>query len=165
MSIDILLLIIAGLLIAGQLIIRTNSAVVFFGLCAGNLLMVQFATEAQLISGVYIQDSSVNNAAVSIFLLLLPAVLSGYFLRKSISAGQAVITIFPAAAAALLTILLVAPLLPPGVFSAINGSYSWDLLGQLRPLIIIGGVISSLFAIFLTAHGKHKKSRLLKKRH
>lgn len=156
MTYSLALIIALGLVIAWQLYIRTNGAVVFFSLCAGYVLSLQFASDASLISGTYIKDVSLNRAVVSITLLVLPAILSAVFLRKTVTGGQHVINLVPAAAVAGLLALLAIPMLPYTAQTHFTDTVAWQALEQFKPIIIVGGVASSVVMIFATSHNKHK---------
>lgn len=145
-----------GMVIAWQLYIRTNTAVVFFSLCAGYVLSLQFASDASLISGTYIRDVSLNRAIVSIALLVLPALLSAVFLRKSVGGAQHMVNFLSAAAVAGLSMLLIVPMLPYTTQKLLADTTTWQALEQFKPVIIIGGVASSVVMIYATSHNKHK---------
>lgn len=156
MTVSIAMIVVLGLVTAWQLYIRTNTAVVFFSLCAGYVLSLQFANDASLISGTYIQDVSLNKTIVSITLLVLPALLSAIFLRKSVGGAQNMVNFLPAAAVAGLGMLLIVPMLSYSVQQQLTDTATWQALEQFKPVIIIGGVASSVVMIYATSHNKHK---------
>ncbi len=144
------------------LLLRTNSAVVFFSICAGSVLSLQLASEASLISSTVIKNGDVNLAVVSIGLLILPALLSMFILRGSISAGKLAFNLLPSLATGGLLILLVVPLLPSSVSGQILASSAWDKLLQFQPIILVVGVITSIMLLFFTQNHK-KNSKKFKK--
>lgn len=147
------------------LLLRTNSAVVFFCICAGSVLSLQLANEASLISSTLIKNGDVNLAVVSIGLLTLPALLSMFILRGSVSTGKLVFSLLPSLATGGLLILLVVPLLPSSVSGQILASSAWGKLLQFQPIILVVGVIASIILLFFTQNhnNRGKKSKKGKK--
>lgn len=144
------------------MLLRTNSAVVFFSICAGSVLAMQLSNEASLISSTLIKDGDLNMAVVSIGLLVLPALLSSFILRKSISTGKLAFNLLPSLASGGLMILLVVPLLPKNISSQFLESSAWGKLLQLQPIIVVVGIITSIILLFFTQN-KSKPSKKNKK--
>jgi len=142
-------------------IIRTNAAVVFFSVCAGSVLATQLGSDASLLSSAVIKDGDVNKSIAYIALIMLPAVLSAIFLRGSISSSQSFFNAFPALAVGLLLALLVIPQLPESLSADVLSSSAWGTLQEFQPIILVGGVISSVLLLWVTHRhgGKHKKKK------
>lgn len=143
------------------LLLRTNGAVVFFSVCAGSVLSLQLSGEASLISSTLVKDGDLNMAIVSIGLLVLPAILSIFILRGSISSGKFIFNLFPSLATGALLVLLIIPLMPKNISGQILITDIWSKLLQFQPLILVFGVISSILLLFLTQNrskgGRKKK--------
>lgn len=161
MPYEIIAAICVGVIALLLLLMKTNAGVVFFSVCAGSVLATQLGSEASLISSTVIKDGDINKSFAYILLVTIPALLSALFLRGSISTGKALFNIAPSVAVGALLILLVIPLLPPGISSEILQSELWKQLQQFQPLILVGGVISSIVLLWFT----HQKSKKDKKKH
>lgn len=158
-------IIIIGLLVGLPLLLsfafRVNAGVIFLALCAGSVLS-QFVADdtTQLASSFFARtNQDVLTSAVHIVLLLLPAVLTLLFMRNSMTGTKILMNLVPAAAAGLLTALLVVPLLPPGTRYGITGSETWSTLQQFQTVIIGAGAFVSLLMLWSSKpkHDKHKK--------
>lgn len=143
------------------ILLKTNAAVVFFSVCAGSVLATQLGSEASLISSTVIKDGDLNKSIAYIALIILPAVLSALFMRGSISSSKFIFNLVPSVAVGALLALLIIPLLPASVNGQVLASKSWGVLQQYQPLILVGGVISSIVLLWIThrSENKHKKHR------
>lgn len=141
--------------------IRTNSAVVFFSVCAGSVLATQLGSDASLLSSTVVKDGDLNKSIAYVALIVLPALLSAIFLRSSISSSKSVFNVVPSIAVGALLALLVIPQLPPGINEQLLDSSAWAKLQDYQPIILVGGMISSVFMLYVThSHGsKHKKHK------
>ncbi len=145
------------------IIMRTNSGVVFFSVCAGSVLATQIGGEASLIGASFIKDGDLSKTITSIALITLPAIFSAIILRKSVSAGKFVLNIIPSVCTGALLVLLVIPLLPQTINNQVLNSSAWEQLHGFQPFILVVGVISSLIVLVFTHSkastklSKHKK--------
>lgn len=144
------------------LILKTNSGVVFFSVCAGSVLATQLGNEASLISSTVIKDGDLNKSIAYIVLIILPAVLSALFMRGSVGSSKFVFNIIPSVAVGALLTFLVVPLLPDNISSQVLVSDIWGDLQNYQPIILVGGVISSIVLLWFTQKSgkkdkKHKK--------
>lgn len=144
------------------LILKTNSGVVFFSVCAGSVLVAQIGDEASLISSTVIKEGDLSKSIVSVGLILLPAVLSAIFMRGSVSASKFIFNIVPSVAVGALLTFLVVPLLPDSIGSQVLQSDIWGKLQHYQPIILVAGVISSILLLWFTQKSskkdkKHKK--------
>lgn len=146
-------------------VIRTNAAVVFFSVCGGSVLATQLGSEASLLSSTVIKDGDINKSVAYIALTVLPALLSAIFLRGSISSSKSFFNIFPAISVGLLLALLIIPQLPSSVSSELLQSSVWGTLQEYQPLILVGGVITSIMLLWLTHRHSHGSKRKRNKRH
>src|SRR5579885_508244 len=123
----ILLGLLAGVPILFMLLLRTNAAVVFLALCTGSVLTKYVSQDALNIAhSIVSSNGEVIDSAVKIGLLLLPALLTALFMRKSASGGKAILNILPAAVTGVLTALLVVPLLPLAAQSNLTTTSTWS---------------------------------------
>lgn len=165
MSIDIIIGAIIAVIAIILLVLRTNSGVVFFGVCAGSVLASQIYDEASIISSMIIKDGDLNKSIVSIALILLPAVFCAIFLRGSVGASKFLFNFIPSFAVGGLLVLLITPLLGQNESSQVLTSNIWGVLQRYQPLILASGTLSSMALIWLTqrTNKKHKNKKLLKK--
>lgn len=162
MSYEIIIGALIALIAVILLILRTNSGVVFFSICAGSVLVAQISSEASLISSTVIKNDNLNKSLVSISLIILPAVLSAIFMRGTVGASKLLLNLLPSIAAGSLSAILIIPLLPATVSSQILVSDIWGKLQHYQPIILVVGVISSIVMLWITQrsgkkHKKHKK--------
>ena len=143
------------------IIIRTNSGVVFFSVCAGSVLATQLGSEASLISSTVVKDGDLNRSIAFIVLIVLPALLSALFLRSSITPSKSIFNVVPSLAVGALLALLVVPQLPPNISKDLLDSSAWGTLQDYQPIILVGGVISSIVMLYITHRhgGKHRKHK------
>lgn len=160
MSIEIIIgaciILIAVILLA----LRTNSGVVFFSVCAGSVLANQLGSDVSLIGSSFVKDGDLSKSIAYILLIVLPALLSAIFLRGSITSAKSFFNLFPSVAVGALLVLLVVPNLPAEISGKILENQAWGELQDYQPIILVGGVISSILMLYVThRHGgrKHRK--------
>lgn len=162
MSYDVFLALFIAVVAVIMLGVRTNAAVVFFSLCAGSVLASQLGSEASLISSTVISDGELNHGIIYSVLIIAPSLLSAFFLRKSVSSSKLLANVLPAAAFVMLLILLVTPQLPADVREVIvNDNITWDYLQQFQPIILMVGMLSSIFMLWVN----QKTDKKSKKKH
>lgn len=161
MPYELIAAICVGVIALLLLFMKTNAGVVFFSVCAGSVLATQLGSEASLISFTVIKDGDISKSVAYIILIAVPALLSAIFLRGSVSSGKVIFNVVPSIAVGALLTLLIIPLLPPGLSGQILQSDLWKQLQQFQPLILVGGVISSIVLLWFT----HQKSKKDKKKH
>lgn len=156
MQYSLVLVIPIAIVLIVQLLLRTNSAIVFFSLCAGSLLATQLGGEVSLIGSSVIKNGEVSNSVAYISLILLPAIFSALFMRKT---ANFALNLVPAIAVAGMSVLMVVPLLPQDIRSSIVKNETWELLNNFQPLILSVGVVSSIISLWLSKpkSRKHKK--------
>src|SRR5262249_34149292 len=125
-------LIIIGLLIALPLFItfvfRINGGVIFFSFFTGSVFVQFFFFYATQLVNSFLPrtNQDFSTSVVQLTLLLLPALLTMLFMRRSMTGTKTLVNIIPSAASGLLTALLVVPLLPPGTRYSLMGSDPWS---------------------------------------
>lgn len=145
--------------IVALLLLKSHAAVVFFSLCAGSVLVKYVGSDATLAAtSLSSNEQPFTEGVVQIAVLILPAAVSTVLLRKSVGGTKLLTSIVPAVATGLLTALLVIPLLPAGTRSILYQSNLWSILEQFQDFIVLAGVISSLFVLWLanrkSGHGR-----------
>ncbi len=163
MSYDLILAAAVGVIALVLLLLRTNAGVVFFSLCAGSVLASQLGGQASLLSSSVIKDGDVNHGVVYIAMIVLPAILSAFFMRKSVKSSKMLFNVIPAVAVGALTALLVIPLIPSDVRFQLTNNSTWDLLIRYQPAILVGGIVSSVLLLALSSHHDKKEKRHRKK--
>ena len=142
------------------LFLRSNAAVVFFSLCAGFVLVTFVGGDASnAITRSVSQPNSGSYAKIA--LLLLPALLSLWFLRKSVSPTKLIINTIAAVGASLATVLLLVPLLPGGVRYNLEQSQVWQQTNNYHGALLGATTAVAIVSLWLTNRhkdeGKHKK--------
>jgi hypothetical protein len=156
----VLLGIIAAVPLLLILFLRSNAAVVFFSLCAGFVLVTFVGGDASDAIGKSVSGANSGSFA-RIALLLLPAVLSLWFLRKSVSPTKLLINTIAAVGASLAVVLLLVPLLPGGVRFNIEQSQIWQQTDSYQGAVLGATTAIAIISLWLTNRhkddGKHKK--------
>jgi len=140
--------------------LRTNAAVVFLALCAGNVLVTLSGKDAQLLTSSFTSGNQVAAHAVMIIMLLLPAVLMIFILRKTVAKSKMPFQLLPAVATGVVGILLVVPQLTPLAQSTVAANQVWQQLLLYEEFILLVGVFGSLLVAGVSKHHKsddHKK--------
>ncbi len=163
MSYDVILAAAVGAIALTLLLLRTNAGVVFFSLCAGSVIASQLGGQASLLSSSVIKDGDINHGLVYIAMIILPALLSAFFLRKSVKSSQMLFDAIPAVAVGALTALLIVPLIPGELRPQLSNNDTWDILIRYQPVILVGGIVSSVLLLALTSHHDKKDKRHHKK--
>ncbi|HSX44400.1 MAG TPA: hypothetical protein VLE69_03880 [Candidatus Saccharimonadales bacterium] len=158
----VLLGIIAAVPLLLILILRSNAAVVFFSLCAGSVLVTFVGSDASEAVGKSISGAN-TGSFVKIALLLLPALLSLWFLRKSISPSKLLINIVAAVGASVSMVLLLVPLLPGGVLFNIEQNQIWQQTNRYQGAILGATTAVAIVSLWLT--NRHKDDSKHKKHH
>jgi len=159
------LIVLIAVVVLLQLLLRTNTAVVFFAICAGSVLVVAAGKDTDLLAhslGGRLQVSTnVAQAAVA----LMPAVISAILLRKRISKPLLFMALLPALCTALVGLTVVYPFLSGSFQNTLTASKGWPLIAQYYELIVVIGIISSLVVLALTIPKHHKKDKHKKGKH
>ena len=155
----ILMALITAVPIVLMLVLRTKAALVFMALCAGSVLAT-FASKAtlDLVQTFYSNYSYTAESVVLIALLVLPALLTIIFLRRTVTGPTFMINIVPTVLTGITALLLVVPLLPPGVRFSIFRTDIWGQLVQYQGVIVGAAVFMSCLQLWASSKGlKHKK--------
>lgn len=156
------LIAIVALLTALQVLIRTNAAVVFFGVCAGSVLLAATGTDTDLLAHSLGNGADISTSTMQAIVILIPAVLSAFFLRKRVPKSKILFIIVPAFCAAVVALTLVYPFLSSSLQSMLASGKGWSLVAHYYEFIVIVGIITSLFTLAITIP-KHKADKHHKK--
>ncbi|HUD06305.1 MAG TPA: hypothetical protein VMR34_00295 [Candidatus Saccharimonadales bacterium] len=158
---NLTLLIVVAAVAVILLILRTNAAMVFFGLCGGSVL-VEFANknmayvDGHLNSKLLPHNFSVNSSGFEIGLLLAPAIIIAVLLRKSHGPSKMPLEVLPAIATGILGSLLIVPLLSTSAQNHITDNKLWSLLEQYQIPLIGVSVLVCLVVVILEGKTSHK---------
>lgn len=156
------LIVVVAVLTALQLIIRTNTAIVFFAVCAGSVLLAAAGKNTDLLTSSF--AGSVSNNTVQAIVVLMPAVVTAFVLRKRISKSRMLFAVIPALSASVVALTLVYPFLSGSFQTTLNDSKGWPLIAQYYEVIVMVGIVSSLVTLAVTIpkhghDGRHKKGK------
>ena len=155
----ILMALITAFPIILMILLKTRAALVFMTLCAGSVLAT-FASKAtlDLVQSFYSNYSFTAESVVLIALLILPALLTIIFLRRTVTGATFMLNLLPTILTGVVTLLLVVPLLPPGVRYSIFRTDIWTQLVQYQGVIVGAAVFISCLQLWTSSTGlKHKK--------
>ena len=155
----ILMAVITAVPVVLMLILKTRAALVFMALCAGSVLAT-FASKAtlDLVQSFYSNYSFTAESIVLIVLLVLPALLTIIFLRRTVTGATFMLNLLPTILTGVVTLLLVVPLLPPGVRYSIFRTNIWTQIVQYQGVIVGLAVFLSCIQLWSGSKAlKHKK--------
>ncbi len=136
------------------ILLRTNAALVFLALCAGDVLSKYLGDDVVRMYQTFSSNTGGNDLAyVRIGLLLLPAILTLVFLSRSVSGARHAINVVPAVLTGAVTSLLVVPLLPAGSKFSIYGTQAWSVIQQFQGVIVGAAVLASMLMLWSSQKG------------
>jgi hypothetical protein len=152
------------------MVLRINATLVFLSLCLGAVLVQFVAPETNTFINLFSSHTgkpiNANHTTIELALLLLPVVLTTFFMVRTVKGhGKLALNTLPAAGVGLLGSLLVVPLLPGGISHEIVHSSLWDQVQKAQTLIVGISALICLFVLWLQRpktgedgkHGKHKR--------
>lgn len=145
------------------LLLRSDAALVFLSLCAG-FVLTEFMGENSVLV-VSTVNQNVKDSYVLLAVLLAPAILMLFALRKSISKSKQIFNIMPAIAVGLGGIILAHPLLPEALQKQLSAGHLWPSISSAKDLIMGGGVIVSFIAVWLLHRSPKAGGHNTKKKH
>lgn len=154
-------LIVAAVIAVVLVFIRTNSAISFLALCAGNVLVNSSGDNMGLIASSLTSGAGIASNIAKIALLFLPMVVSSFLLRGQISKSLFFLNLLPAICAGLLAVLFCVPLLPADIAKNVTDTETWKLIVQYQEFVIGIGLLLSV--VLISATSKHHKSEKHKK--
>ncbi len=157
----ILLAAMAGLVLL-LLALRTNTAICFFALCAGSVLLMVSGSNMSLIASSVTSGLSSSTNIIRIALLLVPMLVCALMLRHHLPKSKLLLAFIPAVSTAVLAALFVVPELSDGLEKAITDTQTWSVLIQYQEAAVALGLIVSILLLVTTLkkpENKHKKGR------
>jgi hypothetical protein len=145
------------------LFLRSNAVLIFFALCAGELLARLTAQDAtQFLRSLPATSGLPLFSIVQISFLLLPplVILIGY--RNTIRPGQLFFHILPALAGVLVAIMLVVVKLPYDTQESIKAATTYSTMEPFFSVAVAAGLLSSTLYLIANAprhHKNHKKGK------
>jgi hypothetical protein len=155
----ILFAVLAGLPILNAIILRVSAVFLFASVAIGNLLVLYLSDDVVLALNAFSKDKNIP-MIVQLVLLLLPVILTLFFLRKSTTRGKFFLHLIPIIGCGLSIAVLALPMLPNEVQGQIFGYPSGDVFKNSQDLIIsITGILVLLLMWRTYKHheGKHGK--------
>lgn len=161
MSPDLIVGLLAGVPVLLLLFLRVNATLVFLSLCLGDVLVKFLSDDAITIVGSFSAHPSPTLQSVTrIGLLLTPMVITMLFMIKTVRNNALVLNLLPSLGVGLLLLLLVEPLLTPGLAHNVVASDLWKTVLKTEGLIVGVSSILCLFFLILQRpkhHDEHKK--------
>ncbi len=148
-----------------QLLLKTNTAVVFFAICAGSVLVAAAGKDTDLLAHSLGSNMQVSTNVLQAATVLLPGVISALLLRKRVSATLSIIAIIPAVCSALVGLTTVYPFLSGSFQNTLTASTGWPLIVRYYELIVVVGIVFSLILLALTMPKYHKDDKHKKGKH
>lgn len=147
---------IAAIPAVAALVLRVNAVLLFASIAAGELLVLRFADDAELVVGLALQGPEAKVIA-SMIVLFFPLVLTFIFANKSIHGTRFILHVIPILATSLLFASLTFPYLPATFEKEILASPLGNQLIKSTDLIIGVAVMSDLLLLWWSHRpGKHK---------
>jgi len=156
------LIAIVALLTAAQVFIRTNAAVVFFAVCAGSVLLTAAGTDTDLLAHSMGSGADISTNTMQAIVVLLPAVLSAFFLRRRVPRTKTLFIIVPAFCASVVALTLVHPFLSGSLQTTLSNGKGWNIIAQYYEFVVVVGIFTSMFTLGITIP-KHKDDKHHKK--
>lgn len=131
----VLFAVIAGLPVLNALILRVSAIFLFASIAIGNLLVLYLSDDVVLALNAFSKDKNIP-MTVQLILLLLPMVLTLFFLRKSMPRTKILLHVLPLIGCGLSVAVLVLPILPSELQGQIFGMPSGDIFKNSQDLIV-----------------------------
>jgi|SRR5579859_5363893 len=132
--------------VLAMVLLRVNAAMVFLSLCLGDVLVRYVAPQANdLLHFIAPHASTVSTTTMQLVLLLAPATVTAVVTVLSLHGRlKSLLNILPAAASALLAVLLAAPILPGGFKHSLNSAVAWHYIANSQAMVVGAGALVSL---------------------
>jgi hypothetical protein len=161
---EIVLIVLFAAPLALLMLLRANATLVFLSLCLGYVVMQFLGTEARSFADMFMPQASLSTNVMELGLLLFPPVFTTLFMMRTLRGTKLAFNLLPAIATGFLAMLLIVPLLSPGISYAIMGLTLWHQLARAQTLVIGVGALVSLLFLWLQRphksgdeHSKHHK--------
>jgi hypothetical protein len=162
MSGELLLIIILTLPLLLGVIFKASASHIFFGVMAGELLGRYFGHD---IDGMF--TGQLDQPALAGYgetlLIVLPMVLTAYFMRRSIKPHKLMFHIWPLAATGIILAAFVLPVLPPEIQTAATEHPVGDWLLHINRAIVGGVIILQLLSLWIFTRDKERRRKAKEK--
>jgi hypothetical protein len=155
--------IILGIIVLAPVIVltvlRADAAMAFLSLCLGYVLVQFVSNDAiSLLTTLYPHASSVSQSTIKIVFLFVPVALTLVATFHGVKGSRIVLNLLPAIGVGVLSVVLVEPLLSPGVRGSLAGSDLWRQFQNAQTLIVsLSALISLIFLWIQRRVGKSDK--------
>jgi hypothetical protein len=140
-------------------LLRINAPLVFLSVCLGSVLVRFVGPDALDLVHLFAPKSgNITESTLQLVLLLVPVVLTMLFMIRSVKGNRVVFNILPAAGASFLLLLLVEPLLSPGLIGTITASPLWAQIEKSQDLVVGVSALICLFFLWLQ-RPKHESDK------
>lgn len=131
-------------------LLRINAVMVFLSLCLGDILVKYVASDANSLLTLFAPGiSSKVTSFIQLIVLLLPVVLTAVIMMLTVrNKSRTILNVLPALGVGYLAVLLVVPLLPPGMRAAVQSATLWPEVVKLQSLVVGLTAIISLFFLW-----------------
>lgn len=153
----------SALIVVALLMLRANAAICFMALCAGSVLVASSGDNMGLFATSLTSGMSAASYVARIALLTVPFLACLFITRGQVHKVLLPFSLIPSVCMALLTVLLLVPLLSSEFVAQVVVTQTWDLLQQYKEPITGIGVVSSV--VFLSFTMKKPKDRHKKGHH
>jgi len=162
MSHNVILIIALSLPVLLFLFLRVNAALVFLSACLGSVLVEHVGPDAITVFGSFSsKPNSLSATTIQLLLLLVPTVVTTVVMALSVHGKLRVfLNMLPAAAASMLLVLLLVPLLPRGLAFELMHQPTWRILSNSEALVMtLGAIVSLLFLWSQRRNFRHHDKR------
>lgn len=143
-------------------VLRINASLVFLSVCLGSVLVRFVGPDALDLMRLFgSKSSTLTESTLQLILLLVPVVLTLLFMIRSVKGGKLVFNVLPAAGASFLLLLLVEPLLSPGLIGTLTSSPLWSQIERSQALVVGASALLCLMFLWLQRprHESDKKHK------
>ncbi|HEX7368314.1 MAG TPA: hypothetical protein VF261_01505 [Candidatus Saccharimonadales bacterium] len=144
-------------------LLRVNAAIVFLSLCLGSVLVQFVGGDVQSVVNGASTSPQLSSNTIRLAVLTLPAILTLLFMIRTVRPPMRFLNILPAIGTGFLTLLLVVPMLSPGLGHDVVHSNLWSVVQSVRPAIVAASAIICLLFLWLgrpknheSKHSKHQ---------
>lgn len=152
----------AGLPVLFALIFRVHAVMVFLAIAIGSLLEKSVGDSAELALAMVIRNNMVEPIA-HVSLLVLPLLITLFFLRKTAKKSQLLLQLLPLIASSLMLMVLVLALLPVELLRQVQGQAIGMVAHQSTDVVI--SIASTLNLLLAWQSFHHKKAEKHAKHH
>jgi hypothetical protein len=156
MEINIFIWIVIALPLVLGVIFRVGAPHLFFSVMAGELLARYFGHDVEKIANESISAQSPEKYG-ELLLLIIPILLTAFFMRKTVSKSRTILNIIPLAITGVVLAAFVFPLLSQGIQDQINVTFVGGWILNLNRAII--GVVVVLQILYLWLFSRSEKSK------